>query len=45
VTELEGDYDMFGDGSATIISTLGHTPGHQSLRRESHQECEAAADC
>ena len=22
---------MFGDGSATIISTPGHTPGHQSL--------------
>src|SRR5438128_145479 len=23
--------DVFGDGSATIISTPGHTPGHQSL--------------
>ena len=22
---------MFGDGSATIVSTPGHTPGHQSL--------------
>ena len=22
---------MFGDGSATIIATPGHTPGHQSL--------------
>jgi N-acyl homoserine lactone hydrolase len=22
---------VFGDGSATIISTPGHTPGHQSL--------------
>ena len=22
---------MFGDGSVTIISTPGHTPGHQSL--------------
>ena len=22
---------MFGDGSATILSTPGHTPGHQSL--------------
>jgi N-acyl homoserine lactone hydrolase len=31
VTKLEGDYDVFGDGSATIISTPGHTPGHQSL--------------
>ncbi len=31
VTKLEGDYDVFGDGSVTIISTPGHTPGHQSL--------------
>jgi N-acyl homoserine lactone hydrolase len=31
VTKLEGDHDIFGDGSATIISTPGHTPGHQSL--------------
>jgi glyoxylase-like metal-dependent hydrolase (beta-lactamase superfamily II) len=31
VTKLEGDHDVFGDGSATIISTPGHTPGHQSL--------------
>ena len=31
VTKLEGDRDVFGDGSATIISTPGHTPGHQSL--------------
>jgi N-acyl homoserine lactone hydrolase len=29
--KLEGDYDVFGDGSVTIISTPGHTPGHQSL--------------
>jgi len=28
---LDGDYDVFGDGSAVIISTPGHTPGHQSL--------------
>jgi len=31
VTKLEGDYDVFGDGSVVIISTPGHTPGHQSL--------------
>jgi N-acyl homoserine lactone hydrolase len=31
VKKLEGDYDVFGDGSITIISTPGHTPGHQSL--------------
>lgn len=31
VTKLEGDHDVFGDGSVTIIATPGHTPGHQSL--------------
>jgi glyoxylase-like metal-dependent hydrolase (beta-lactamase superfamily II) len=31
VTKLEGDHDVFGDGSVTIISTPGHTPGHQCL--------------
>jgi N-acyl homoserine lactone hydrolase len=31
VTKLEGDRDVFGDGTVTIISTPGHTPGHQSL--------------
>ena len=31
MTKLEGDHDVFGDGSVTIIATPGHTPGHQSL--------------
>jgi glyoxylase-like metal-dependent hydrolase (beta-lactamase superfamily II) len=31
VTKLEGDRDVFGDGSVTIIATPGHTAGHQSL--------------
>ena len=31
VTKLEGDKDVFGDGSVTIIAMPGHTPGHQSL--------------
>lgn len=31
VTKLDGDHDVFGDGSVTILSTPGHTPGHQSL--------------
>jgi len=30
-TILNGDHDVFGDGSVVIISTPGHTPGHQSL--------------
>jgi N-acyl homoserine lactone hydrolase len=29
--KLNGDRDVFGDGSVTILSTPGHTPGHQSL--------------
>jgi N-acyl homoserine lactone hydrolase len=28
---IEGDTDVFGDGSVTLVSTPGHTPGHQSL--------------
>jgi len=31
VTVLHGDHDVFGDGVAMLISTPGHTPGHQSL--------------
>ena len=31
VVKLAGDHDVFGDGSVTIVSTPGHTPGHQSL--------------
>lgn len=29
--KLKGDHDVFGDGSVMIISTPGHTPGHQCL--------------
>ena len=28
---LDGDTDVFGDGSVTLVATPGHTPGHQSL--------------
>ena len=28
---IEGDKDLFGDGSLTALSTPGHTLGHQSL--------------
>src|SRR5262249_27925145 len=28
---MDGDLDVFGDGSVKIISTPGHTPGHSSL--------------
>jgi glyoxylase-like metal-dependent hydrolase (beta-lactamase superfamily II) len=28
---IEGDYDVFGDGSVRILKAPGHTPGHQVL--------------
>jgi glyoxylase-like metal-dependent hydrolase (beta-lactamase superfamily II) len=28
---IDGDYDVFGDGTVVLLSTPGHTPGHQSL--------------
>ncbi len=28
---LNGDHDVFGDGSVLLLSTPGHTPGHQVL--------------
>jgi N-acyl homoserine lactone hydrolase len=31
IEKLAGDHDVFGDGSIMILSTPGHTPGHQSL--------------
>jgi len=29
--KITSDYDVFGDGSVTIIRTPGHTPGHLAL--------------
>ncbi|TAK06369.1 MAG: N-acyl homoserine lactonase family protein [Rhizorhabdus sp.] len=31
VEAVEGDKDLFGDGSVTMISLPGHTPGHHGL--------------
>jgi N-acyl homoserine lactone hydrolase len=31
VNKLEGDHDVFSDGSVMLIAPPGHTPGHQSL--------------
>jgi glyoxylase-like metal-dependent hydrolase (beta-lactamase superfamily II) len=31
VIKLEGDHDVFGDGTVVLKATPGHTPGHQSL--------------
>jgi glyoxylase-like metal-dependent hydrolase (beta-lactamase superfamily II) len=30
--EVDGEHDLFGDGSVVLVPTYGHTPGHQSLR-------------
>jgi len=32
VVKVEGEHDVFGDGSVVCVPTYGHTPGHQSLR-------------
>ena len=29
---VEGEHDVFGDGSVVCLPTHGHTPGHQSLK-------------
>lgn len=29
--EIEGEHDLFGDGSVTCVPTPGHTAGHQSV--------------
>lgn len=30
--QVDGEHDVFGDGSVVCLPTHGHTPGHQSLR-------------
>lgn len=37
VRQVEGEHDLFGDGSVVCIPTYGHTPGHQSLRVRTEQ--------
>ncbi len=32
VVLVDGDHDLFGDGSVELLATPGHTPGHQSVR-------------
>jgi len=32
VKKIEGEHDLFGDGSIVLFPTYGHTPGHQSLK-------------
>ena len=30
--EYDDTFDLFGDGALVLVSTVGHTPGHQSLQ-------------
>jgi len=32
VLRVDGEHDVFGDGSVICLPTYGHTPGHQSLK-------------
>ena len=34
IKQVQGQYDIFGDGSVQCIPTPGHTAGHQSLKVE-----------
>ncbi|MBO0735821.1 MAG: N-acyl homoserine lactonase family protein [Alphaproteobacteria bacterium] len=45
VLQIDGEHDVFGDGSVICLPTYGHTPGHQSLKlRLSAGETVLAAD-
>jgi glyoxylase-like metal-dependent hydrolase (beta-lactamase superfamily II) len=42
---VDGEHDLFGDGSVVCLPTFGHTPGHQSLRvRLPHGDVVLTAD-
>ena len=47
VRAIDGELDLFGDGSVRIVPTYGHTPGHQSViaRLSGGREVLLAADC
>ena len=45
LVQIDGEHDLFGDGSVVCLPTIGHTPGHQSLRvRLASGEVVLAAD-
>jgi len=46
VRQIDGEHDLFGDGSVVCLPTHGHTPGHQSLKLKlDGGEVVLAADC
>jgi N-acyl homoserine lactone hydrolase len=43
---VDGEHDVFGDGTLTLLPTFGHSPGHQSLRlKNANGETIFTADC
>jgi N-acyl homoserine lactone hydrolase len=45
-TAIDGEHDLFGDGSVQIVPTYGHTPGHQSaIVKLEKGKVLLAADC
>jgi glyoxylase-like metal-dependent hydrolase (beta-lactamase superfamily II) len=32
VLQVDGEHDLYGDGSVRLVPSFGHTPGHQSAR-------------
>ncbi|WP_430416503.1 N-acyl homoserine lactonase family protein [Parasphingorhabdus sp.] len=46
VKRINGEHDLFGDGSVILFPTAGHTPGHQSARiTTATGEAVLAGDC
>lgn len=46
VLAINGEHDLYGDGSVVIFPTYGHTPGHQSARvKLPGGDVVLAADC
>jgi glyoxylase-like metal-dependent hydrolase (beta-lactamase superfamily II) len=46
VLRIQGEHDLFGDGSVVLFPTPGHTPGHQCARvRVGRAQVVLAADC
>ena len=46
VLAIDGEHDLYGDGSVVLFPTFGHTPGHQSARvKLPDGDVVLAADC
>lgn len=45
--EVDGELDLYGDGTLRIMPTPGHTPGHQALfvKLKEHKDIILSGDC